>query len=86
VSVEGVDVGQQGAHHGGNPGTHVLRRQTGKVPGETGQHGESLIKDPGGGGPSSSPPARHIHIETFCRHGICCCCQSVCACCSFPLE
>lgn len=32
VGVEGVDVGQQGAHDGRDAGTHVLRGQTGKVP------------------------------------------------------
>lgn len=31
VGVEGVDVGEQGAHHRGDAGTHVLRGQTGKV-------------------------------------------------------
>lgn len=31
MGVEGVDVGQQGAHHRGNAGTHVLGRQAGKV-------------------------------------------------------
>lgn len=31
VGVEGVDVGQQGAHHRGNAGTHVLGRQAGEV-------------------------------------------------------
>lgn len=35
VGVEGIDIGQQGAHHCRNPGTHVLRRQTGKVPTKT---------------------------------------------------
>lgn len=32
VGVEGVYVGQQGAHHRRDAGTHVLRRQTGEVP------------------------------------------------------
>lgn len=31
VGVEGIDIGKQGAHHCRNPGTHVLRWQTGKV-------------------------------------------------------
>ena len=34
VGVEGIDVGQQGAHHCRDPRTHVLRRQTGKVAGK----------------------------------------------------
>lgn len=32
MGVEGVDVGEQGAHHGRDAGTHVLGGQTGKVP------------------------------------------------------
>lgn len=36
VGVEGIYIGQQGAHHCRNPGTHVLGRQTGKVPGKRG--------------------------------------------------
>lgn len=32
VGVEGIDVGEQGAHHGRDAGTHVLGGQTGKVP------------------------------------------------------
>lgn len=32
VGVEGIDIGQQGAHHCRDSRTHVLRRQTGKVP------------------------------------------------------
>lgn len=31
VGVEGIDVGEQGAHHSGNTRTHVLRGEAGKV-------------------------------------------------------
>lgn len=35
VGVEGIDVGQQGAHHRRNARTHVLRGQAGEVPKHT---------------------------------------------------
>lgn len=34
VRVEGINVGQQGAHHSRNTGTHVFRRETCKMSGE----------------------------------------------------
>jgi len=45
VGVEGVDVGQQRAHHRGNAGTHVLGRQTRKVPeNKTRAEGATTVK------------------------------------------
>lgn len=60
MGVEGVDVGQQGAHHRGNAGTHVLGRQAGKVSEEEKQ---SVSRRPRSSALQVVPDSRHGLVD-----------------------